>query len=113
MIDARLRTLIIRLLERTQRGELRWHEGVAEGEFQVDFATYSVSLILAEDRNGSQVIASIIGPNGTHLEGVSERAIRLESLHDLADQLSELYRIARRQALRVDDAIDELLQQVG
>lgn len=113
MIDTRIQKLIMRLLARTKDSELNWHEGVAEGEFQVDFPSYSVTLTYAEDRRGGEVVMNIIGPNGTYLEGISEHSIRLEGPPELADQLSELYATARRQALRVDDAIDELLQQVG
>jgi hypothetical protein len=113
MLDGRLQKLITRLLAKINARELTWHEGVADGEFQVNFTSYSVNLLRESDRHGSQVIVAIIGPNGTRLEGVDERSLRVEGFYDVADQLGELYNAARQQALRVDEAIDELLQHVG
>lgn len=115
MIDNRLGILVKRLSEKTERGELRWEEGVKEGEYQTNFPTYSVRVYPARDEDGDEGIwMTIIDGRGRRLETVTEFDFRQQTGDmSISSKLSELYEMGRRQALGVDKAIDELLQQVG
>ena len=115
MIDARLGTLVSRLSEKTKRSEIRWEEGIKEGEYQANFPTYSVRIYPARDEDGDEGIwMTIIDGRGRRLETVTEFDFRQQTGDSsISSKLTELYDMGRRQALGVDRAIDELLQQVG
>ncbi|MBA2744450.1 MAG: hypothetical protein H0U43_09140 [Chthoniobacterales bacterium] len=57
---------------------------------------------------------SIHDSTGSFIEKISEQEFRKApgNAHH-SDELKELYRLARRQALGVEKAIDELLRQIG
>lgn len=113
MVDTRITVLIDRLVDKTKRDEIHWRESVEDGEYQVDFQAYSVSLKEAGRLEGS-VFLSIINDRGNVLETISDSDLASAGDDiDHANKLLELYRAARRQALSVDKALDDLLKQVS
>lgn len=114
MVDKRLATLVERLHEKTTSGRSKWREGIDSGEYQIDFPNYSIFLTNEKDRHGNfSVKLAIINSNGTYLEDVHEKSLKQEiEYYEAGNKLSELYELARRQALKVDESIDELLRQI-
>lgn len=107
MADDRLILLVDRLLEKTEAGAQHWRQTPVENEYSTSFPKYSIVL-----GGGKQFYLRIHGPDGKFIDGIAE--------HDLAqtllggdDKLKRLYTLARRDALDVDKALDELLASIG
>lgn len=108
MVDDRLVKLIIKLHERTTRGELHWQQTPEEHAFSASFAKYS-TVVASIPRD---FMLRLHGPDGRFLESI--RGYDLMGYdQSAARNLEELYEMARREALGVDQAIDDLLAEVG
>lgn len=110
MVDSRIARLIERLHDKTRQGELDWRETPDLGEFSASFPKYSV-VVSWSDRGKCWL--KIYGPEGKFLEAVSDEQLRSGYEESAAHFLEELFDLARRKALDVDGAIDELLATVG
>ena len=89
----KLATLLVELIQKTNNGSLRWEATAAEGVYQVSFPRFTVQI----SERGNDFVLTILNSEGTLLE-------------EAADQL---YVNARRQALGVDAALDELLNELS
>lgn len=112
MVEDKLRKLIDRLLVRTRAGELQWSETSSQDAFQASFPSYSLEL----ERADTTIYIRVLNSEGKVLEWTSDQKMRTEGNWKNADdirKLDELYALARRQALRVEKALDELLSVIG
>lgn len=112
MVDDKLRKLIDRLLVKTRAGELQWSETPTQDAFQASFPSYSLEL----EREDTTIYIRVLNAEGNVLEWTSDQKMRTEGNWKNADdirKLDELYALARRQALRVEKALDELLNVIG
>lgn len=110
MSDDKLRMLIKRLLVKTIAGEVRWSETPSQEAFQASFPSYSVEVECA----GGATYFRVYNSEGRVLDWTSDKVIEHEDKEnfdesDDAEKLIELYGLARRQALGVERALDELL----
>lgn len=107
----RFRELVDRLLEKTEQGDLNWIEGSSRSAFQVHFPRYSVEI---EDEE-SDFILRMFDQKGSLLETVV--AADLDSGSPYYDKYKEklrtLHQLARRHALNVDAALDDLLSDLA
>jgi hypothetical protein len=104
--------LVERLVAKTDRGEVDWKEAAGSDTFQVSFANYSLTLSVSQNREGSTLyVISILNSEGRTVDSFSD-----EDLDDGGGRyypiMGELYHKARRQALGVDKALDEILGQL-
>jgi hypothetical protein len=108
--------LVERLVHKTDAHELDWKEKeTAEPDsFQVSFANYSIILSELYPRGGDtpDYIVSILNSEGTLIEPFSDVFMLNATGGDYYSILSGLYRDARRKALGVDNALDEILNEL-
>lgn len=110
MADDKLRKLINRLLDKTRAAELHWSETPSKEAFQVSFPSYSVEVDCSDEVTYLRVYNS----EGRIIDETSDRAIMFDDFGSNfqsgdVEKIQELYRLARRQALGVDRALEELL----
>ena len=109
MDDVRILGIAEKLVERSRKGEVTWQETVDEDEFAVSFPDYSI--VIERVRR--------VGLNARYrLSLMSKNGFRLDSLSPEASggghpDLKELFEIARRKALQVDERLDQALKALN
>jgi hypothetical protein len=110
MIDDKMEVVIRRLHAKTASGELRWNESHNGKEYQANFSRHTVGLSMNEE---GIIYLRLYDSFGKLLEQTSDYEVTNSSYYGLADVVKQLYEQARRQALGVDDALDELLGELN
>ncbi len=108
--------LLLKLLEKTKRGDIQWNETEIEGTFQAAFPAYSVR-ISSEAEPGkalSDYFLKIYNQEGKQIEEISQYTVAddLNSSYEAGQKLQELYEMARRIAMHVEEALDNLLLEL-
>ncbi|MBM4326836.1 MAG: hypothetical protein FJ118_06690 [Deltaproteobacteria bacterium] len=113
-IERKFKELVMKLHARTQQGEIPWETTAGPDTFQVAFPDYSVSLSLDEDGWKVTYVLSIRNDQGNIIEVIrSDMEGEISDEYGLQKAMKELYEQARRQALGVEKAIDDLLGHLG
>jgi len=105
MADAKLSMILIRLRAKTIAGELKWEKTEEEGEYQVSLPQYSIRI--SRDRSFTKL--AIFDDSGDFIESLSVADI---SDPGVRNTLESLYSEARRIALGVDEALDNILNDL-
>jgi len=110
--------VVDRLVEKTENNEINWKESPITDVYQVSFLNYSVTI--SEVYNASQevpdYVVSILNSEGKTVDSFSD--VDLDRDRDMGSGgkylkiLRDLYQNARRQALGVDKALDEILNEL-
>jgi hypothetical protein len=104
--------LVERLAFKTDQGEVDWREAAGPDTFQVSFANYSITLSLSQNREGATLyVISILNSEGRTVDSFSDQDLEGRGA-EYFRIMGELYHKARRQALGVDKALDEILGQL-
>jgi hypothetical protein len=98
----KLLNIAAKLLEKTQHGSAHWQETADEDTFQSSLTDSAITIRCA---SGGQYSLAIINDKGREVAHL----IMQGSLDD-AGVLVELYDAAKREALQVDQAIDDVLK---
>ena len=109
------RRLVERLLERTRAGELVWQESIRPDVFQAAFQNSSVQIKSVDDGRFTEVHVSIVDAIGRIVDDFGRDGLDRDSPRQPGSwsrALEELYALARRSALRADDAIDSILAEI-
>ena len=108
----KLSTLIQRLSERTKAGEISWERTIEPSVFQTAFPNFVIT-IANHPRYGVYDL-SVIDETGAVLESANNEELS-EAMYPVqsSEAMSDLYTMARRNALDVDHALDSLLSEVG
>ncbi len=123
MTEQKIFELAGRLLERTRAGAQHWEAAVSDQTFLTSFPKYSVKIGRVSDEYGQNwtTVIWIYNEAGTEIEaaredvlseklqGSSETLSKRLQASSVADVLKELHEEARRIALNVEGALDELL----
>jgi hypothetical protein len=106
MIDDRIVRLVQLLLEKTSAGEIRWEETPTSNTFQCSLSNYSVliSQTSFRDAPGATQSLAVANEEGRIIEEVESGALGSNDW-----LLRDLFALARRKALGVDKALDEML----
>jgi hypothetical protein len=114
MVNSKNVILVERLHERTLGNKLLWEKTADAGVFQVVFGVHSIQVSKREVQDnwgtlrGYSFSLEIYDEEGTLLE-----EIRAGDIEESASQkLKELYELARRQALGVDEILDSLISEL-
>ena len=101
----RIGTLIERLLERTKTKALKWEQNPSKN-FEASFPNYTVELAACD-----QIIClQIYNDEGEVLESTTTAQLNgTADLYKHANQLENLYEMARRTALGSDQAVESLI----
>jgi hypothetical protein len=100
--------LLLELVEKTNNGSLRWEGTAAEGVYQVSFPNFTVQI----SARGFDFVLTIRNAEGTILEEAADTEFSNKIQNPMAT-MNQLYVNARRQALGVDAALDNLLDELS
>lgn len=112
MAGSKIARIIQGVDRQTKAGKIDWETTETEGVFQASFANYSIRLSCSEAEAGLDYWFVIINNEGLAIESVSD--VQLSQEINAAYRFMEnLYVNARRAALGVDKALDDLLNIFG
>jgi hypothetical protein len=99
--------LITKLLRATRNGKITWEKTTTQDQFAASYAgKWTVAVDKSEDRDtGAEFYYLTI----TNAEG--EEVLRIYNVS--AKQLPQLFEQARRRSLKVDEAVSDLLKEIG
>jgi hypothetical protein len=108
--DEKLAALLQRIYDKTVKGELRWEPTANGNAFTVAFARFSLSLerVSETDDLMGYILLRISNDRGQTIEEFTEgQAAQIGFAH-----MNELFDRARRIAMDLDEALDELLSEL-
>jgi len=103
--------IIDRLHQHSVEGKVIWRETERTDSFQVSFSGYSVRTDVRRSRKtpgAQEYFVSVLNANGDVMEEIGD-----EDLEDYFVLMKELFEMARRKALGVDGALDQILDELG
>lgn len=117
MPDEKGRALVIRVCEKTANGEVPWERTPNAGVFQSSVGKY-VFRLWSQGQAGSETYhLSLRDSNGDLLETFDDEQFDkpgdAQKDSSFYKKMGDMFRIAKRQAMGVDKAIDELLDELG
>lgn len=107
MSSSKYQALITKLLKNTRAKKIDWQPTDSGGVFQASFPGYSVRLDMKRD----DYFLSLYNEWGEFVDSMSDAQLH----HDYQgayDAMKELYELARRDAMGVDEALDTILGQL-
>lgn len=115
MSYAKLAHLIRALHQQTNSGKIEWKSTAEDGTFQVSFPNYSVLLSTRPSvrGQGDDVIVAVLNSEGRMLEQATDVDFDADTLPNAYATMKQLYEVARRQSLGVEQALDALLIELG
>ncbi len=115
MSNPKLVATILKLHEKTKKGELQWEETSNERVYQVSFPGYTVQMFHRLSQEGADALdyfIRILNENGGVLEESSDLDLK-EEWEPSFRVMKELYEMARRRALGVEQALNNILKALG
>ena len=111
-------TRIVRgLFDRTMSGQLNWVLSFEDGVYQADFPNHSLQIMrwINDDMVGDDIIIKIKNKEGMLIESFSD--VNIDSADIPGNDssftyMNKIYETARRQALGVDKALDEIIDDL-
>jgi len=108
--------IFLSLHEKTKRGEIKWEETENAKEFQVAFPTYSIRIGSQEGQYGLPVYyLKIFNQEGKLIEEIGQDELGA-GVYPIGPgpgaRMQELYELARRIAMRVEEALDSILSEL-
>jgi hypothetical protein len=96
------------LIQRTEVGTITWNETTDDNKFQTSFEDYSIIVSASPGMIGYNFSLFMLNKTGREIASVAT------PLPDQASNklLSVLFGMARRQALKIDQALDEVLNRL-
>ncbi len=113
--DPRLGRIAAGLLNRTQSGDIQWEAVTIGSTVQFDYSTPK-NTITIRTRGGIPdlpVMLIVKNDDGVELERFTTGGEREGPTNNVDAIVRRLYDSVRRQALRIDSALDELAQTLG
>ena len=120
MNEEKLLDIASKLLERSQAGDIAWSETADTNTYSAAFPEYSVTILILDYKtfkHPNNYAFSVYNDKGMQVESIEtslERHIEESELSSGAWQtLSRLYDIARSQALKSNEILDDLLTRLS
>ena len=112
--EAKLARLINRLVEKTLEGSVEWERTVPEDYFQATFPAYTVHIGKEVDTftERASYVLKIFNEDNELIEEVTDGQLRGEMTDSFA-RMAALHSGARRKAMGVEEAVDNLLGVLG
>ena len=119
MTYEKMSTLVQRLYKKTKKGEIDWEEITEPGIFMAALPGYAVFISRRSssgsdstfDQVGNDYVISINNLDGRVIEEVTDVDLRLVWEHSYRD-MGNLYEAARRKAMGVEEALDDILSEL-
>lgn len=100
----KIATLISTLLKQTSNGELQWAQTERPATFQASFPRYTVRIYPVNN----DYVLQILNDQGDTVEEIADPDLR-DVMEDPYRTMGELHDSARRNAMGVESALDEIL----
>lgn len=100
----KIAALVRALITQTSSGELNWSQTEKTGTFQASFPRYSVRIY----PKGNDYVLQILNDLGDIVEEVTDPELG-DVLNDAYTKMGELHDAARRNAMGVESALDDIL----
>jgi len=119
MSSLKSKALIIRLLDRTNEGKVEWEETDIEGVYQASFRSHSVQIARKPARGDPEgaedIVLAVYNQEGKLIDEIGDPDLVQFGLstQEAFQLMSKLYETARRYAMGVEQAIDNLLQELN
>ena len=115
-MPSRLGEVVTRLARKTVANEINWKRTETEGVFQHALPNYTLRFS-EEDIEGQtspDYVLTIYNQDGEVIEEVGDPELaRHEDVDDAFNIMREAYEAARRQAMGIDKALDELMNYLN
>ena len=114
MSDEKFAKLIRRLSEKTQGGQLDWEATAQEDTFSVSFANYSVHISYDEREDNQYFMITIVDSAGNTIDQVDDSNFSSSDFsgENPEEFLRSIYSQARKIAMGVDEALDDILEEI-
>ncbi len=104
--------LVQKLHEKTLANKVNWERTEGSNALQVSFTAYSVRLVLQRGSGGEDIyVIRIFDAAGNLVESATDDDLD-EELPDSYTMMEEMFETARRKALGVDKALDDIISQL-
>ena len=108
--------LVYKIYEKTQSSALKWSEGPYENSFSVDFKSNSIVIYFMRSSNSSSFYCiGVLNKDGEEIETITPASIK-DYFKDPSQSVKfflEIYQLARKQVLGIDNAVDNILKELG
>lgn len=111
MSNQKFVSIIRKLIEKTDSGELDWETTEATGTYQVSFPRFSVRIFSQDGDIGPDIHVQVISEDGSILDDVKDGDLS-QLMPGAFTLMSNLLQNARRCAMGVDAALDALLKEL-
>ena len=111
MADDKLVKLVKGLDKQTAAGKINWESSDRVGVFQVSYPNFSIRIGIKDRGDAEDVWISIIDNIGDVVESFTD--VTLNEMPNAFGVMSNIYVEARRVAMGVNAALDELLNDIG
>jgi hypothetical protein len=100
--------LVQRLHQKTLKGGLSWEETALKNAYQTSFSNYTIRIRLQDHEDNPYIFVSIFNHDGRLIDEFHDESIR-DDLQNSYPVMREIYDTARRSALGVEQALDDIL----
>ena len=105
------------LFDRTMSGQLNWVLSFEPDVYQADFPNHSLQITRCpnDDLMGDDIVIKIKNKEGMLIESFSDVSIDTSDVpgpYSAFSYMNKIYETARRQALGVDKALDEIIDDL-
>lgn len=115
MVPSAYRDLITKLAEKTARGQANWQTSVTEGVYVLDFKSFSLAVYYDhEPQDEDSVGFRLFDEAGKEIDSfwIFERSDQGQEGSGWYERCHAIYQGARRKALRIDEAIRIITEQL-
>ncbi|MBA5706809.1 hypothetical protein DT037_06925 [Pseudomonas fulva] len=111
MSTHKIAVILDKLIEKTAAGELGWQSTERRDVYQVSFPHYSIRMQRIDKDFEEDFVVQIINKDGNILESFNDTEVKI-FYSNAFSRMKELHSAARRKAMGVEDALDELLKEL-
>jgi hypothetical protein len=111
----KIHTFVRTLKKRTEEGKVVWEPTVDEGIYQAAFPHHTVKIWIRDSREGAgqDIVVALLNKEGIVVEEIDDPTLSGGGYVDAFRDLHKVYRLARRRAMGVDAALDEIISSLG
>jgi len=99
------------LTTRTLDRSIEWRPGSSKWEFVASFKNSSLTIRDTGDPDGTEYTVALLDSEGTEVDSFSV-SVREEEEQEDFEVIGQLFRIARRQALKIDEALASIQEEL-
>ena len=113
MSERKIARIVLRLAEKTLNDEIDWEESSVDNNYVATFSGYSISISEEPgfDADSPDYVLNIRNEDGLVIESKTDVELK-DYMSESFIKMKNLHQSARRKAMGVDDALDNILSQL-